>query len=54
MICQMFKTKEINKENYFEVILFIDGKFQIVLVDDYLPVYENNELVFSQSKNNEI
>ena len=54
MICQLFKSKEINKEGYFEVILFIDGKFQIVIVDDFLPVNENNELVFSQSKNNEI
>ena len=54
MICQLFKSKEINPEGYFEVVLFIDGKFQIVIVDDFLPVDENNELVFTQSRNNEI
>ena len=44
-----------NPDGYYELILFIDGKPQIVIVDDYLPVKKGtNELVFAKSKKNEI
>ena len=38
LIYQMFKTKTINKEGYFEIIFFIDGEYQIIIIDDYLPI----------------
>ena len=44
-----------NPNGYYELILYIDGKPQIVIVDDYLPVKKGtNELVFAKSKKNEI
>ena len=55
IIYEIFKTKNINEEGYFELIIFIDGKFQIVLVDDYLPVFsKNKKICFSKLNNNEI
>ena len=44
-ITQIFKTLERNDNGYYEVILFIDGKFQIVYVDDYLVFYLEDENV---------
>ena len=44
-----------NPNGYYELLLYIDGKPQIVIVDDYLPVKKGtNELVFAKSKKNEI
>ena len=44
-----------NPNGYYELILFINGKPQIVIVDDYLPVKKGtSELVFAKSKKNEI
>ena len=55
LIYQLFKTKYLNKEGYFELIFYIDGKFQIVIVDDYLPIkIKTKEICFSKSLNNEI
>ena len=53
-IYKLFKIKEINPQGYYEIILFIDGQFQIVIIDDFLPVLNNNELCFSKSSINEI
>ena len=55
LIYQLFKTKSINKEGYFELIFFIDGKFQIVIIDDYLPVNKKTKKIcYSKPYNNEI
>ena len=54
LINNLFKIKEINSKGYYEVILFIDGQFQIVIIDDYLPIINDNEFCFSPSINNEI
>jgi hypothetical protein len=55
LIYNMFKTKEINKEGYFEIIYYIDGKFQTVIIDDYLPVNKETGLIeFARPNKNEI
>ena len=55
LIFRMFKTKEINDEGYFEIILHIDGEEQIVIVDDFLPVdKKTSKPVFSLPNGNEI
>ena len=55
LIYQMFKTKEINSEGYFEIILFIDGKFQIVIIDDYLPIdIRTGKEIYARGNNNEL
>ena len=55
LVYKMFKTKEINEEGYFEIIFFIDGKFQIVIVDDYLPVdKQTGQIAFARPNKNEL
>ena len=56
LIYQIFKTKTVNQYGYYEIILFINGKFQIVIIDDYFPVQKDNpsQLQFAKPNNNEI
>ncbi|MCQ2820080.1 MAG: C2 family cysteine protease [archaeon] len=55
LIYNMFITKEINKEGYFEIIFYIDGKFQIVVVDDYLPFSKKTKgIAYAKPNKNEI
>ena len=54
IIFNLFKTKEKNPNGFYEIIFFIEGKYQIIIIDDYLPVFENNELCFGKSLKNEI
>ena len=55
LIYKMFKTKEVNKEGFFEIVFFIDGKFQVVVVDDYLPVNKKTQqIAFARPNKNEI
>ncbi|MCQ2817588.1 MAG: C2 family cysteine protease [archaeon] len=37
LIKEKFRTKEYNDLGYYELILFIEGEWQIVFVDDYFP-----------------
>ena len=37
LITEKFRVNEFNTLGYYEVILFIDGQWQIVIVDDYVP-----------------
>ena len=55
LIFQLFKTKTVNENGLYEIIFFIDGEFQIIIIDDYLPVNKNTKnLAFAKNKNNEI
>ena len=55
LIMNLFKTKSFNKDGFYEIALFIDGKPQIVIVDDYLPVEKSTgKPCYSQSKGNEL
>ena len=54
-IDKIFKTNIMNPDGYYELVLFIEGKPQIVIVDDYLPVdKDTKKLIYAQSKKNEI
>ena len=55
-INRIFKTKIINPDGYYELILNIDGKPQIVIVDDFLPFdKETKKLIYAHAfSNNEI
>ncbi len=47
LIHQIFLTKEYNeKTGLIKMILFIDGEFQIVLLDDYFPVIKGTNIPF--------
>ena len=55
LIMKLFKTKDTNKDGYYEIILYIDGKPQVVVVDDYLPADKRTKQpVYAQSKGREI
>ena len=55
LIYQIFINKEINKFGYYELVLFIDGKFQIVILDDYFPVLKGTNIVyFARPNKNEL
>jgi hypothetical protein len=44
-----------NPKGYYELVFYIDGVEQIVIVDDYLPIKKGtNDLIFAKSKKNEI
>ena len=55
LLSQIFLTKKLNHKCYYEIILFINGEFQIVIIDDYIPFLKNkNKPYFSNPNSNEI
>ncbi len=53
LIIQLFGQENINQEGYYEICLFIDGRWQIVIIDDYLPFYKDEEnFVFAKPADN--
>ena len=55
LIQKLFKTKDTNRDGFYEIVLFIDGKPQVVIVDDYLPIDKTTRRpCYAQSKGNEI
>ena len=54
-LSQIFLTKKINNQCYYEIVLFINGEFQIIIIDDFIPFIKNkNKPYFSRPNNNEI
>lgn len=43
LIYQIFRTTEENDAGYYEIVLFLDGEWQIVFVDDFLPFEKGTE-----------
>ena len=37
LIVEKFRTQKFNEEGYYEMILFIDGEWQVVFIDDFFP-----------------
>ena len=55
LIENIFKTKTINAENCYELYVYIKGQYQIVILDDYLPVVKNTTFLrFSKPNKEEI
>ena len=55
LIENIFKTKIINAENCYELYIYKNGEYQIVILDDYLPVIKNTSaLRFSKPNKEEI
>eukprot|EP00340_Litonotus_pictus_P002393 CAMPEP_0170516292 /NCGR_PEP_ID=MMETSP0209-20121228/2543_1 /TAXON_ID=665100 ORGANISM="Litonotus pictus, Strain P1" /NCGR_SAMPLE_ID=MMETSP0209 /ASSEMBLY_ACC=CAM_ASM_000301 /LENGTH=764 /DNA_ID=CAMNT_0010801111 /DNA_START=96 /DNA_END=2390 /DNA_ORIENTATION=+ len=52
LIFQIFRTKEKSIYGYYEIVLFIEGEWQIVIVDDHFPVSTNNHKSFKFCKPN--
>lgn len=54
LISNLFRTEK-NRGGYYEVILFVDGEWQVIIVDDYFPVSKkDNNLIFCKPNLNEI
>ena len=56
LINQIFLTKEYNEEtSLIKMILFIDGEFQIIFLDDYFPIFKNTNIpYFILNDNNDL
>ena len=55
LIREKFRTIEYNEIGYYEVILFIDGEWQVVFIDDYFVFdidTEDHKPAFAFSKPN--
>ena len=52
LITQIFLTKEYNPDGYYKLLLFIDGEFQILFVDDYFPCLKGTNIPFFLKPNN--
>jgi hypothetical protein len=47
LISKIFITREYNKDScFFELLLFIDGEFQIVYLDDYFPCLKGTSVPY--------
>ena len=55
LIYEKFRTMKYNELGYYEVILFIDGEWQIVFVDDYFVINRDyNNFAFGKPNNYEL
>ena len=55
LILKIFRTDKVNKDGYYELLLRIDGKPTILIIDDYIPVYKNNKQpCFAKPHGNEL
>ena len=55
LIKRMFRQNTKNEDGFYEITLYIDGKRQIIIVDDYLPALKKNKKpCYAQSNKNEI
>ena len=55
MVKSMFRQVSKNSDGFYEISLFIDGKRQIIIVDDYLPAFKKSKKpCYAQSNKNEI
>lgn len=49
LIFNLFKTKEISQNGFYEINLFIDGEWQIVIIDDYFAINKGtNQLEYAK------
>lgn len=50
LIYQLFRNKSISTNGLYEIVMFINGQWEVVFIDDYFPVYEkDNTLCFAKS-----
>lgn len=55
IIYEKFRIKNCSEKGYYELVLFIDGEWQVVFVDDYFPVYKGTkQFAFSKPNGNEL
>ena len=51
LISNIILSKETNEDGIYQVLLFIDGEYQIVLLDDYFPCIKGTNLLYFSKPN---
>ena len=51
LISQKFISKQISPDGFYQIILFIDGEYQIVFLDDYFPVWKGTNMLYFAKPN---
>ena len=55
LINQIFKTKTVSKEGCYELYIFANGEYKIVVIDDYFPIIKGtNSLRFAKPNKAEL
>ena len=56
LIKQIFKSEKINQDGFYELYIYTNGQFKILILDDYFPIIKgsNNILRFSKPIKSEI
>ena len=55
LIENIFESKEISEQNYYTLYVYIDGDYQKLILDDFLPIVKNtNSLRFAKPDKEEI
>ena len=45
-------TKDYNPNGFYKILLFVDGEFQIVYIDDYFPCIKNSNILYFMKPTN--
>lgn len=53
IVKRLFETTEVSSYCYYGVWLFVDGIWQCIVIDDYLPL-NNNKPIFSKNNGGEL
>ena len=55
LIQHIFKTKLVNADGYYELYIYTNGQYKILIVDDYFPIIKGTTILrFSKPVKNEI
>jgi hypothetical protein len=52
LITKIFITKDYNPNGFYSLLLFIDGEYQIVYIDDYFPCLKGTNIPYFTKPNN--
>ena len=52
LISKIFITKEYNPKGFYTLVLFLDGEYQIIYVDDYFPCFKGTNIPYFSKSNN--
>ena len=53
-IKRLFENEEVNEWGVYSLWFFVNGEWKNVIIDDYIPVNENEKMVFMTSKTNQL
>ncbi|KRX05713.1 hypothetical protein PPERSA_09853 [Pseudocohnilembus persalinus] len=54
LIEKLFVSKEVNQEGVYGIVMCIDGEFQEILVDDWIPTTKDGKICFSRSNQKDL